>query len=522
MMMNQTCLVGILALSSLLSSCSQNRKMNDFKHDYQHHAQSKYVKDNLKAGSGSIAASKKSSIKGSQPSTINNKQLARTKRELVRRKAHSASRITHTIQQNHLFIANQSLKQRVAALNGKQETENWLNNNVGLSSVLMVVLKNNLAIQSSYQEAKASLSRYDQVSFLDDTLSQYATFTKDLALPMGSKKQSKSVTGGFPFPGLLALKGSIIDQSAESSRLRLLQTVQDVITQTRIAYYELQLAFQQSVIVSKKIDLLKSLKKQLKDSYSTNTTELDNILKVDIDIEKSRNQRQNLYSNVLTQQSRLNALSNISPTFKLNKVGNLQPVTRFNISTNQLHEASKQRVEIAILESNIKKMAQIIRLSEKKFYPDFSAGYSRFQNKTSVQVGSNASKPAFSTRPNVRKRNFFGMNDAYLNETKLKYKALQLKLAALKNTTNDEVQQMLSRYQTQQRNYRLYQSKVIPKSKTNLAIAKNAFETGDISYLKVIGIQKTIFDAQLQSLNAIKGMNVNAARLDRLVGRSNR
>ena len=506
-------LVGMVITTFSLSACSQTGEMSRLKDEYKNYTHSTYVNDSLKAHPAKVVNSEK------KPQTAQNKKnLKAIQQQLAVKKSRSTAQIANTIKHNNLFTPTQGLQQQVASLKGQNADENWLKQHASLAAVLTLALKNNLDIQSRLQATKASLAKYDQVSFLDDTLAQYAAFTKDLAVPVGKKKHNKSVADGFPFAGLLGLKASIIDQTVASSRLQLKQTVQDTITETRIAYYELQAGKREVSIISSKIELLQSLKKQLKDSYSTSTTELSNILQVDIEIEKNRNKRQVTRNRIVAQQARLNALLNLSPTFTLGKTEKFRPVKFTHSAQALLETGKKQRVEIARLQSELKKMERIIKLSEKRFYPDFSAGYSRFQNQTSTQTGSNASKATFSTRPSFKKRNFFGTNDAYLNETKLKYKALQAKLNALKNKTEDDIQQTLSSYRTQKSNYYLYQSNVIPQSKNTLDIAKNMFETGDSSYLKVIEIQKMILDYRLLSLKAIKGMNINAARLSRLVG----
>ncbi len=510
----------LFVVALLLTGCSQTRELNPFKDEYKSYPHSKYVKDNLKVSSSHTAANSATN----QTKNNNNKKKAShqtvQQRQLNVKRSRSTAQIINTIRQNPLFTPSAELQQQVKGLKTTSADENWLNRHNSLSAILTMVLKNNLDIQSRHQEAQASLARYDQVSFLDDTLAQYAAFTKDLAVSVGSKKHSKPVTGGFPFPGLRSLKASIIDESVESSRLQLKQTVQDVITQTRIAYYELQLAQQESSIIANKVELLKSLKNQLKESYSTNTIELGNILEVDIEVEKNLNQLHITKNKRFSRQATLNALLNLPATFRFVRIEKLIPVRVTGTSTELLQKGSRNRVEIARLQSEIKKMERIIQLSEKRFYPDFSAGYSRFQNQTSKQTGSNASKDTFSTRPSFKPRNFFGTNDAYLTETRAKYKALQLKLSALQKKTEDDIQQAYFNYQTQEKTHRLYRSKVIPQSKTTLDIAKNLFETGDASYLKVIDIQKMILDYRLLSLNAVKELNVNAAKLSRFVGQS--
>ena len=165
-----------------------------------------------------------------------------------------------------------------------------------------------------------------------------------------------------------------------------------------------------------------------------------------------------------------------------------------------------QRVEIARLRSDLEKMKRVIQLSEKRFYPDFDAGYSRFQNDK------------FTTRPKIKNSNFFGKNDAYLTETRQKYKALQSKIKALENKTANDIQQVFASYQSQKRTRALYQNKVIAKAKTSLDVTTSLYETGESSYLEIINNKEAILNYRLKALSALKGINVNIAKLARFVG----
>ncbi len=499
-------LLSLVLLS--LSSCSSYSHLKREAENYSH---SSYVNDVLQQKEVVTTT-------GDSAEKPVNSQLTALQKQLQQRQHKARSNLRTSILHNGLYTPPDTLFKQAKQQN---HPESWLQHHNNLSAVLTLALARNPDIQSRLQEAQASLAKYDQISFLDDTLAQYAAFTRDLNVPVGKQKHKPSVNNGFPFPGLLGLKASIIDQAVESSRLQLKQTVQDTLTQTRITWYELQLAHQELGIIAEKIHLLQSLKSQLKDNYSNSSSELNAILEADIEIEKSRNQRYTTQNRLTSRQARLNALLNLSSDFKLKQLPALRPIKlpKSKQDTRRLTQtALRQRTEIARLQTEIKKMAQIIQLSEKRFYPDFSAGYSRFQNQTTTQTGSNASKAAFSTRPAFGKRNFFATNDAYLTETRLKYKALQAKLAALKNSTADEVQQTLANYNSQKNTWRLYQNKVIPQSRTTLNVTKNLFETGEASYVNVINIQKMILDYRLLSLQAIKEMNKQSARLFRLLG----
>ena len=479
----------------LLSACSSTTTVKQLQDDFNKHKYSSYVSANLK----------------SQPTAVktvsfDNQKLKTVTRQLASRKKHSGKRISGVINQNDLYLPARGLQQQVAVLNTTKKMENWLSSHSNLEAVLTILLRNNLDIKSSQEQAKSSLSKYDQVAYLDDTLAQYASFIKDIKLTGSTQKHKKATQAAFPFPSLQALKSSIIDQSVEASRLQLKQTVQDVITKARIAYHELQLSRQQDLLTKQSIKLLSSLKSQLKSSYSTNSGELSAILQVDIEIENNHNMLQVSKDKQRAQQSRLNALLNLSADFSLGRLESLNALPLKQNAKTLITKAQRNRIEIARLKADLVKMKRIIELSEKRFYPDFDAGFSRLKGGK------------FSNKPTLRKNDFFAKNDAYLAETKQKYRALQAKIKALKTKTGDDIQQALSKYLEQKRSYKLYKNKVLPKVRSTLDIAKNTYETGESSFIDIIEAEEMILDYQLKSLQALKEMNINIAKIERFMG----
>ena len=493
-------LLSACSTTTLMSGKASNRSntFNELQKEYNNYQYSNYVKNSLAVVPAPIAER--------VTSTLDDRKLKAVTRQLTNRKKRSAAHLNGVRNQNGIYKPSRSLQQQIARLNTNKKAESWLKNHSSLDAVLSLAIKNNLDIQSAQEQAKASLAKYDQVAYLDDMLSQYAAFTKGIKLTGSTQKHKQSVSAGFPFPGLLTLKSTIIDQAVESSRLLLKQTVQDVITNTRIAYTELQYAQQEIAITREKIKLLKLLKKELKSNYSTNSAELSSILQADIKIAENQNKVRLAKDKQQAEQARLNALVNLSPTFVMGKLDKLK-TNKVRQNIQQLIKTGKaQRVEIARLRSDLEKMKRVIQLSEKRFYPDFDAGYSRFQNDK------------FTTRPKIKNSNFFGKNDAYLTETRQKYKALQSKINALENKTANDIQQVFASYQSQKRTRALYQNKVIAKAKTSLDVTTSLYETGESSYLEIINNKEAILNYRLKALSALKGINVNIAKLARFVG----
>ncbi len=490
-----------LLLLSTLNACSRGNgfteQFSNLQRDFKQHQASAYVKANLTARLDNNKPQQRQQHTAS---------LSTITRQLATKKQRATGHIQAAISHNGLF----------QPLPGITRTQ--LKNNPRLAQVLSYAIRHNLDIKTSLQNARSNLDKYDQVNFLDDMLAQYASFSSDLSLSGSTQKHKKPVSRGFPFPGLLSLKGRIIDQAVNTSRLQLKQTVQDVITQTRIAYYELQFSQGKIHISQQTIQLLQTLKDELKDRYASNDTgsnaELGSILQTDIEIEKNQNTLQLARISHQSSQAKLNALLNLPVNFKL---GNLPPLNPIKISDNLrqlLQTATRHRIELVKLRSELTKMAHIIQLSEKRFYPDLDAGYSRFDSR-----GSNSGFKQKTRVKNNINNAYFANNDAYLNETKQKYSALQAKIRALETTTENELQQAVLAYHREKSQYTLYQNKVLPKAKATLDIARNLYETGESSFLDILDEQEMILAYRLLVLKAIKGMNINAARVDRLLGK---
>ena len=499
-----------LSIVLALSACSSTQTMDKLQHDFDKNNQSVYVRENLKA------LPQNRQLKA--PQARQNLQVAKLKKvqnQLSHKKRQAGNRLKSTIANNGLFVAGTKSR----SLRSQSAYENELKKQASLTTVLSIVLKNNLAIKNSFEEAQANLSKYDQVSFLDDMLSQYAVFTKDLTLTGSTQKHNKSVAGAFPFPGLMTLKAAIIDQAVETSRLKLKQTTQNVISQTQQTYYKLQYSEREIAIIQQEISLLGALKEELNNSYSSNTADLSSVIQVSIEINKDNNRLQVAKDQKHALQAKLNALMNVSTDLALRKLDPLKPLMMQQSVTQLINSAKANRVEIALLKSDLQKMAKVIRLSEKRFYPDFDAGFSRFQNKTSKQVGSDAQQASFNSKPKIKINSYFAKNDAYLIETKQKYKALQFKIKSLETQTEDDIQQALSRYNSQQRTYQLYHAKVLPKAKEALEVAKNDYEADGAGYIQVLDSQEVLLKYRLLANKALREMNIEVSKIARILGK---
>ena len=493
-----------LTIFGLLMGCSSQNAMKKtaikLQNDFDTHQYSQYVRAHLNAKKSAPSLA----VKSKQTETENKQRERLAKRQLHRLKQRSNNRILNTLNNNGLYQST-SLSSVPSPLSNKS-----LETSASLDKVLSLALHNNLDIKSAKQDLIASLAKYDQVEYLDDTLKQYAAFTQDLNLKgsrskAGNKHKKQSA---FTFPHLLSLKSAVVEQSIEVERQRLKQTIQDVITKVRLAYIELQFMDAEIPLIKQELALQRSLKEELKNRYSSNTGELGDVLQADIDITKSQNSLQLISSKRKSQQAILNALLNLSPSFSMSKLDTINSNNMIGLSAfeTDIHKEKMNNVEIAILQSELKKMKQLIQLSQVRFYPSFDAGFSRLENGQ------------FSTKTKIKTNKTLAKDDAYLIELRQKAVALESKISALKTKTIGDAQRQLLNYQSADKTQQLYQYRIIPKAKKSLLIAKNSYEAGETAYVNVIKIQKALINYRLKSLKAMKSKKTSNIVLSRLIG----
>jgi len=446
------------------------------------------------------------------------KELKKVQIELASRKKEEIASLDNVITGNPLFTPDKETWTEVVRAYESGNIEDLLSKDYSLDVILTVGLKNNPDIHKAYEDARATIEQYDQVSNLDAILNQYAVFTRDLDIKIGKPLHNKPLILNFPFPGMLTLKGNIVDKEAEISRLKLERVVEDTITAIKTTYYETQYLYNAIDITREVLDLLYRLRDVVNTVYTTGKSSLNDVIKIQMEIDRIENDIVVLEDRRGTMQVKLNKLINISEDFVPEKVEDLIPL-KLKYKRDELFKTGEnKRNEIRTLAAAIEKMELVIAMAEKRFYPDFISGYSIFQNRVTKQVGSDAPMSPFPTRPMIRGGNWFGANDAYIRETRKKYLAMKDQLVELKNRTVDDINQAAFRYESADRFHVLYESKLVPKSRLTIDVTEAQYVTGRVDFMDLINSEELYLDYSLKLKKAIRDMNIEAARIERLVG----
>ncbi len=397
-----------------------------------------------------------------------------------------------------------------------------------LETLEILVLLRSPAIQSKENQVKATLEGYSQVENLDTSLRQYAILTKSLMTGVGGMTKPDTIPLKFPFPGLLALKGEIVDQEAQAAREELEAMKRDTLTTARKVFAELLYARKAQETTQSLLQLLDSLQETVSARYQAGTTSFSDVTAIGSERERIKDELTTLVEEYGNSEALLRATlslpSNVSIGAPVQR--ELKPT---KIRLDVLYSlALERRQELRGQQAMIGRTERMLEMAETMIYPSFSQALSLFDNNEVSKIDgkdrmarTKESFPVTFSAANGTgspKIPWFGLNDAYLRQTKQRLMALKKDLETTKATTILDVRLAWFRLDRAKRLRALYQEKLIPLTQANLDASQQRYAAGQDSFEKLVQSTSSWLTAKLTLARANSDLLATAAELDAAVG----
>ena len=188
--------------------------------------------------------------------------------------------------------------------------------------------------------------------------------------------------------------------------------------------------------------------------------------------------------------------------------------------------AREKRQELRRLRALVGKMERMIEMAETMVLPPYSLNFSLYEDEAVSQVGSAAMKKTFpdtvevSQGAGLPKMPWYGIQDAYLRETRQKLNALAESLKQAEAETADSVRSSWFELDRARREMLLFEDKVVNLSKSALDVTTRGYESGNVSFADVIASYTLWLEANLSLARQQSDFGVAWAELERVVGTS--
>jgi len=395
-----------------------------------------------------------------------------------------------------------------------------------LPTIEILTLLRNASIRAAENRFRAASESFSQISSLDTILRQYSAFTEGIMTGVGPRKGKDPVAMKFPFPGVTALKGQMVNQEVTAAREAVEIARRDALTEARKIFWDLQYIGKSRIITRETLDLLDQLEEVATTRYEGGKTSFQDVIKIRIQRKTLNEELITLRETERNLHAALRKVLNLPPS---SPVGSLRPLNPMKpIPSQKVLEtmALENRQELRQMRARIGKMERMIELAETMIVPSYGLNLSLYDDEAVSTVGSSAMQESFpvtiaaSRGAGLPRMPWYGTQDAFLRQARKNLVGLKAELTDSESVTISMVRNRWFDLDRARREIILYRDTVVDLSEAAMDVSTRGYESGAVSFADVISSYTMWLKAKLTLERKRSDFGIAWAELERVVGRS--
>lgn len=386
---------------------------------------------------------------------------------------------------------------------------------LSLDSLIRDVQANNPSLRAARIGADALGTRREQVASLPDpdVMVGYRPLGFDAAT---DAFPSLRLQQAIPFPGKLALAGEAAGFAAQAAALQAEAFAEDLVLQTKLAYYDLYLVQQHDRHVQHFQRTLADFEEAAAVKYEVGQGAQQAILKAQLEKNALARERLHLAEKRRTVIEALARLTNRPDLVaRAGEVVVTPPEVRID-SAQAADVALAERPEVAALQAEMEGADAEVALAKKAFLPDFTleAGFMDMGGMNGLTSLGNR----FMIGGGITIPLQTGRRRAALEEAKLRRSQLDAQYEALQTEIQTRINELNNRLREEARALALYENALIPQAEATLEATLSAYTTGRADFLDLLDAERMLFDVHVEKERTYASYLEGAAELERVIG----
>ncbi|MBI2313939.1 MAG: TolC family protein [Betaproteobacteria bacterium] len=393
---------------------------------------------------------------------------------------------------------------------------------VPLGQLVSEALQNNPEIRAARKEVEAAQARISPAGALDDPMLEAGVIN----LPVDSRRFDREdmtmkmigLAQRFPYPGKRGLRQDMASKDAESLAYGYQETVNKVVRDVKLAYFDLALVMDSKRLVEKNRSVLDQFLKVAEARYAVGQGSQADVLKAQTQLSKMLDE--------LIRLDRERPMIEADLSRTLGRGSNPAPVIpqtpgpgEVALSLDALRQAGlRDRPQLRALQSLVARNDKALELARKDFYPDFDVR---------LQYGQRDNMPDGTKREDMVSV-IVAINLPLWREAKLdprlseaaamRDQALNM-LQAQQNELFMKLRQQVAGAEQNLKSARLYETGILPQARLAVEATLAAYKVGRADFLSLMDSQMTVFNYEIVHAAALINYNKALAEVDFLVGK---
>jgi len=394
---------------------------------------------------------------------------------------------------------------------------------LALEESVSIALRDNPGLAEMVARAEAAAAIPSQVGTLPDpkisfNAMNFPVDTFDIAQEPMTQMQF-GISQAIPFPGKLSLMEEAAGYEAAAARDNVDEARLQLVRNVKTTWWKLFNLDQALVIVSHNQDLLRQFVEIAQTKYKVGKGLQQDVLLASLELSKLMDMELNLKGARSNEQSRLNALLNISPAHSIRLPAKVDKNLPLLANDQALYDlADQSRPLLAKQQNHINAAQSRVKLAEKDFYPDFSAGATYgFRSGDNPDGGSRPDFASFMLSMNMpvftgrKQSKAFDQRNSELLEQKFK-------LQDLRNMIRADISAAVADYQRSRDQVALFGTGIIPQAQQTVSSMLAGYQVNKVDFLNLVRAQITLYNYEISYWQTLSEANQALARVIATVG----
>jgi hypothetical protein len=420
-------------------------------------------------------------------------------------------------------------------------------------------------IKKALEDWHAALNIYPQTVYLSDLLRAFQPIMQNLSLGIGVEYQKDMIQMYSQSPGMLTLRGRVVDADVRIALLDYLKEVRDVIADTRSLLAEIQKEEEMISINRESASLLSILRDVALVQYESGTRSFSDIVRLETELAARQDEVNRMTS---MQQS---SISNLLSMLDLPTTAEFGKITWTMDESPQLDideirgNLPKTRQELQKLALEVEKMDAMLKMSRIEAAPDKTLGFSFFQGidaqsldtvkimemppeiesspKTEMNADSkngmssetqsssmsdmssdeqmNMTDEHFMSQPMIAYQSSnYPLDSAWAMELVDRKNAMIQMLAMDTNMDTGMLEMLYKNYSQMVRSEKVYRDNIVPKAKAALDVVRRGYSANENDFNDLISAELEYLMARMELATTRFERQKAFIETERLIGRS--
>ena len=398
------------------------------------------------------------------------------------------------------------------------------NGDPALAALIAEALDGNPRVRGAFLEYQAARARVPQASTLPNPALSFTQHLAGAQTRVGPQLSSISVSQAFPWFGTLSDRREIAAAQSHIRNQSYAERRAEVVRQVKLAYYDLAYLDQALRITGEEEQLLVHYEALAQARYSQGFGQQQEVVKLQAEVTRVLNRRQELLRQRMDFEAALNVLANrpLDTPVPLVEIGEPPAV---GLDEQALHDTGlSDRAEIRSALLRIESGGHEVRLARRRYRPDFTVGMAW------GNVLGRRDEPGRTNPPPGNGRDTYSLTfgasipvfrssyDAGVREASARLSAAEEAYQDAANGVAFAVRSTAFRLTTIEGQLALFEAALLPQAEQALSATEEAYSAGVTGVLELLDSEEMLLDVRLGLARLQADYMKALAEMERAIG----